>query len=146
MGRPKRRAASKAKPKSPLKLPEEEPEREEGDSGHAETPGGQETQNNDVDVEENEPNRPEGEEAVEEEHGGFHPSQGPGNRVEAPAEGEEEPGDDGGWWTIAKEDKLIDNYQAARHLWDKMAPGFKTRNKKDIALSAWSKELGIPSK
>lgn len=80
-------------------------------------------------------------------HAGFEPYQDPYNwPVTTPAATEEDPGDYGGWWSMEKEDSLIDAYQKAPHLWDKAAPGFKTRNKKDLALTKWSDELKIPSK
>lgn len=47
---------------------------------------------------------------------------------------------------MSKEDKLIDWYQKAEHLWNKAAPGFKTRNKKDLAFTKWATDLKIPSK
>lgn len=51
-----------------------------------------------------------------------------------------------GWWSVEKEDSLIDLYQVARHLWNKSTPGFNGRNKKDIVGRAWSKKLEIPGK
>lgn len=50
------------------------------------------------------------------------------------------------WWSTAKEDKLIDLFRDSKHLWDKKATGFKTRNKYGMAYQAWSVELGIPGK
>lgn len=142
MARTKRRAANKAPPKSPLKALEEEGEREEREksSGNGQEipeshPDGQGSTENDA-------------QDVEcEGQAGFDPSQDPANRpVETPGETAEDPGEYIGWWTMEKEDNLIDLYQKAEHLWNKKAPGFKLRNKKDLALTKWTKELGIPSK
>lgn len=51
--------------------------------------------------------------------------------------------DGGDVWTAAREDELLDLYRAAPHLWDKSAPGYKTRNKREIAICEWSKKLKI---
>lgn len=51
--------------------------------------------------------------------------------------------DGGDIWTAAKEDHLIVLYRAARHLWDKAAPGYKTKNKRDIAIREWSQAMSI---
>lgn len=48
------------------------------------------------------------------------------------------------WWTCEKEDKLIDSFHDAPHLWDKQAPSYKTRNKYEMAYKAWSSNLLIP--
>lgn len=50
------------------------------------------------------------------------------------------------WWSINKEEKLIDLYQERLHLWDKTAPGYEMRNKRDIAVAAYAKELAISCK
>lgn len=47
-------------------------------------------------------------------------------------------------WSNELEDKLIDKHRAAAHLWDKLAAGYKTKNKLEIAQKAWSEEMHIP--
>lgn len=49
-------------------------------------------------------------------------------------------------WTAVKEDKLINLYRKSKHLWDKTVPGYKARNKLEIAQKAWTKELRTPCK
>lgn len=129
MARTKKRAVLKNKAKSPPKSVEEHSQRQdvENERQVVEEASGSETVvavTNDT-----------------EPQGGFDLSQAPRNRDANTEPGEAEYG---GWWSAKKEDELIDLYRDAKHMWDKGAPGYKTRNKKEIAVKAWSVKLAIP--
>lgn len=51
--------------------------------------------------------------------------------------------DDAGVWTPEREDKLIDLFQACVFLYDKTAPGFQQRHKKDMAMKKFAGILGV---
>lgn len=46
-------------------------------------------------------------------------------------------------WTPEREDKLIDLFRSCVFLYDKTAPGFLQRHKKDLAMAKFAKILGV---
>lgn len=51
--------------------------------------------------------------------------------------------DEAGVWTPEREDKLIDLFEACVFLYDKTAPGFQQRHKKDMAMRKFAGILGV---
>lgn len=54
----------------------------------------------------------------------------------------EEEGDDS-VWTVEREDRLIDLFEACVFLYDKTAPGFQLRHKKEMAIRRFAGILGV---
>lgn len=92
---------------------------------------------------------------------GFHAAENSSNNDEANGEGRDEQGhahvgfasdlcDETGEnecvWAGGKEDKLIDLFRDCTFLYDKQAPAFQERHKKDKAIARFAEILGVTSK